>query len=273
MMNSVFNQQIGGYQYGVQQAPKRKWTNALTKEQEQFLHQTAPEFSLDVPQADLFRARCTHRDAEHGRFTVVPNNDGSYTCTKCGKTFNIVNQPAEKIEEYVNGIVDILETSKMMYVDMPVETITGYYQMIPFLEKLPKLYEIATSNPEQLVPNGTVQPTGMFGNPFAMLNNAVGNPAFGMPMYGGYSQQPMMGYQQPVAQPYQNGFTGTPGVDPTNPFQQQMPQFGQQMAPPFMQPVQMSQQAVQTAPAGQEVAPQANSQDQQQVQVQKKFEI
>lgn len=271
-MNSIFNQQ-GGFQYGVQQAPKRKWTNALTKEQEQFLHQTAPEFSLDVPQTDLFRARCTHRDAEHGRFTVVPNNDGSYTCTKCGKTFNIVQQPAEEIEKFVNGIVDILETSKMMYVDMPVETIIGYYQMIPFLEKLPKLYEIATSNPEQLVPNGTVQQAGMYGNPFAMLSNAVGNPAFGAPMYGGYTAPQQMGYPYGAAaaqmpnQPYQNGFVGTPGVDPANPFQTQAP------VPPFMaQPVQMTQQAVQTAPAGQEVAPQANSQEQQ-VQVQKKFEI
>lgn len=272
-MNSIFNQQqYGGFQYGAQQVPTKKWTNPLTKEQEQFLKQTAPDFTLEVAQADMLRAKCTHRDPVNGKFSVVPNEDGSWTCTKCGTTFNIVQRPIEEIESYVNGIIDILETSKMTYVDMPDEAVVSYYQMIPFLEKLPKLFEVASNSIDKLAPGATIQQQYGYNNPFGMLSNAVGNPGFASPY--AYAQQPMM--QQPMMnQPYQNGFVGTPGIDPANPFQQQMaqPMYAQQptqQMPPFMQPVQMAQPVAQPAVA-QPQATQASSQEQ--VQVQKKFEL
>ena len=265
-MNSVFNQQYGGgFQYGMQQQPVRKWTNPLTKEQEQVLKQKSPAWTLEVPESQLLQSKCTHRDTVNHRFSVVPNEDGSYTCTKCGKTFFIVQKSPQEIETYVNGIVDILETAKMLYVDMPDDAITTYYQMIPFLEKLPKIYETAASNFEQLTSaGGTVQQANMFGSPFGMLSNVVGATPFmqqpmqmgqpmmmGQPMY----QQPMQQMGQPMMMGgYQNGFVGTPGVNPANPFQEQQPmQMNQQQA------VDQTQQT-------------AGSQDQQ-VQVKKTFEI
>lgn len=256
-MNSIFNQQpqYGTFQYAQQQPPKR-WTNPLTKEQEEFLKKNSPDFTLETTPEELYRSICTHKDPEKGTFTLVENEDGTFTCTKCGARFNIVQAPLEDVEKVINGAIDILQTAKLMYVDMGNESVKSYFQMIPFLEKAPKLYQIGADTMKRIAPNGNIQQNGIYGNPFGMLSNALGTPGFAMPTYGAPYGQPM----QQQFNPYQNGFVGGAGyvpnaaVDPSNPFQQQPVQqgypFGQQaqaMNPPQpaqpVQPVQAQQPA------------------------------
>ena len=259
MYNNFMNQPMyNGFGYATQPQAPLQYTNPLTKEEEEFLKKNSPDFTLEATREELARAICTHRDPQKGTFTISPNDDGTVTCTKCGARFNPVQRPKEEIEELVNGVVDILQSAKMMYVDMNNDSVRSYFQMIPFLEKAPKLYEVGIDTFKKIAPNGAIQQNSFYGNPFATLSNAMGTPGFGMPVYGSMPQQPM----QP--QYYQNGFVGQPqygtAVDPNNPFQQTQ-NFGQTVNANQQTPMNVQQPP-------QQVQQVNNAQPQQQTQAQ-----
>lgn len=270
-MNTYFNQPMTNFGYAQQQAPI-KWTNPLTKEEEAFLKQNSQDFTLECTKEELVRSVCTHKNPEKGVFTLVNNDDGTVTCTTCGATFNPVQLPKEEIEKVIGGTIDILQSIKLMYVDMNADSVRSYFQMIPFLEKASKLYQTASETMRRVAPNGPLQQTGFYGNPFANLTNALGTPGFGMPVYGqGMGMNMNQPYQQ---QPmYQNGFVGQQAapygaVDPANPFQSQS--FGQVAQPPVGQVNNVPNTPV--TPATAPAAPE-NTNNQQQVEVHKQFDL
>ena len=120
----------------------------LTPEDEKELHRGAQALSLDIPKEAMLRAKCTHRDPATHNFTIRPADDGNgYVCMKCGAHFNVVDGHSMKeINEIIGGAIDILQTTKMMYVDMTPEVIQAYFVILPFLELAPKMYEAAVKH-------------------------------------------------------------------------------------------------------------------------------
>ena len=195
-----------------------EWTQPLTQEEARSLKTTAPAFDiLNVSKEEMVKSHCAHRDPIKKQLTLRSTGDGqTFVCTQCGEEFNIVDVSEDEVERYVNGIIDILQTAKTFYVDLPPKTIDAYFQMIPFLKKLPRLYKLAHDTFTRATGNPSVQAAYMSGNPWYTMGQAVsgaynGMPQYGAPQYGGYAPgyAPVQGYYgQPnptPAAPPQNG--------------------------------------------------------------------
>ncbi len=173
---------MGGGQY--QPVPQARMTQPLTVEQIKLLRNQTPAFTLDVSEEDMLRSRCTHKTLD-GKFAIIHNNDaeGTVTCSICGAQFSLMEAPKESAEAAVRLIVDLLQSIKTYYVDMPDSVAIQFFQMIPFIEKVPKLYEIALNNFNKYNETGMGnQSPNMYG--FNMLGAITSPMAYGMPMGG-----------------------------------------------------------------------------------------
>lgn len=235
----MYPNNMGGTQYG--QFAQAKMTQPLTPEQMRELRSTGSGFSLKVDPVEILRSHCTHKD--NGNIALMKNPDGSSTCTVCGATFNLVDKETIEIEDITRAVIDILQSIKTYYLDIPENYVKDYFNMIPYLEKLPKFYEVAIHNFAKYE-NGAFlnNNNNMYG--FQMLS-ALTSPGYGQMgggMMGGMPQQNM--YQQP-AQP-QMGFVQQPAYG--QPMQQQgfgSNPFGGVQQPAYGQPVQQPQVAEQ----------------------------
>ena len=220
--NNYFNpyqQEQAVYGNSYQYAPVNnvEWTQPLTQEEARSLKTTVPAFDiLNVSKEEMIKSHCAHRDPVKKELTLVEAGDGSFVCTQCGEQFNIVDISEADAEKYVNGVIDILQTAKTLYVDLPPKTIEAFFQMIPFLKKLPRLYTMAHDTFERVSGSPSVRSAYMSGNPWFTMGQAVagaynGMPAYGAPYgYGGYdpNQVPPQGYNPaPVGA---NPFMGNP---------------------------------------------------------------
>ena len=198
-----------GYAYGVPR-PQARNTQPLTPEQISKLRQDSKAFDMKVEVEDLWRAACTHKE-KNGQSTLIANEDGSYTCTICHETFKMCDSDRKEIEAAVNTLVDMLQTSKTVYLDAPEELIRQYFQMIPLLKKFPDLWDRAMKNFSMY--EGTaftgVNQMGPGFSGFAALQNLMTNPYAGYG-YNAYAQaapqQPMQGYGYQIWVEKNNGF-------------------------------------------------------------------
>lgn len=252
-MNNVFTgNPYGMYANGMTYAPQRDlvWTNPLTPEEEKTLNTGSSSLSLDIPSEEMIRCKCTHRDPVTKQFTVRPNTDGTHTCLKCGATFKIVdNIPPEDIEKYIGGVIDILQTIKMAYIDMTPEVVQTYFVILPFLNLAPKLYDAAVKTLNNVIPSNGMVPNGMSGNVFYNLNSAVGTmqpmqqPMMTMPQgpmafqnmgvpqgQVPYNMNPMYAASQPMNMPQMPSATYQPTMQ--QPPQQPAPDQAQAQQPP-----------------------------------------
>lgn len=232
-MESIFgsNSMYGGYGNGMQYAQQKEltWTNALSAEEEKALHKGPEGLSLEIPKEDMFRAKCTHRDPKTKQFTIRENKDHTVTCLKCGATFNVVdNVDPDLIKKTIGGVIDILQTAKMAYIDMTPEAIQTYFIILPFLEIAPQLYEAAMQTLSKALPGAGITGNNVNANLFDSLYNTVGNPAMMNPaaVAAAYSTMMGMGGGMPVQEgpvpfmnnPMQTGYRGwsmgTPAVMP-----------------------------------------------------------
>ena len=231
------------FMYGGQ-APQQvqKFSNALTNEEIEMLTKATSKFSLNMTNEQRLRGICNHRTAD-GMGDAIVRDDitGALRCQICGYTFRQVdpNMTADEIKDTISQVIDLLQTTKLMFIDMPAESAREYYQIIPLLEKLPELFEIAAKNMTKHeaygwnVKNPNMSAYSMFQN----LSNIYGNGAFmggmGAPMQGNpyaapyqaqptpqpmqgnpYAAAPMGGmpYANPYAAPQSNGFVMTGGA-------------------------------------------------------------
>ena len=206
----------GGYQGQPQQM--EKIASTLTPEEQDRLRKKTSQFSISLTQDEQLRGICNHRSADGTQDTLVQDPiTGAFRCTTCGYTFRQVeaDMTADELKKAVDQIVDILQTIKLMYIDLPVEAAREYFQIIPLIEKIPQLFEFAAKNFTKHetynwnLHNGNQNIFGMFQN----LQN----------MFGGFQAQPNMGYgmpQQPI--PPQQPVMGQPMMGPA-------PMMGQPM--------------------------------------------
>ena len=214
-MYDAFNSNFGGLNPGgfaYQNNPNPpKFTQTLTDEQIASLRQKTDKFSLGLTQEDVWRGICFHRD-KNGT-TLRQNLDGTTTCTICGYTFDPTQDMSEEdVQHAVDGIIDIMQTIKLLYLDMPEQPAKEYFQIIPLLEKAPKLYKIASDNfaRHEQWNNFRFNGTPNTVNLYNMLNSGMMQPMGGM-MNNGMMGQPMMGngmYQQPMGGMMNNGMMG-----------------------------------------------------------------
>ena len=231
-------------------APRPQALNSqpLTQDIVNTLRQDGNEFNMKVDQKELWRAVCTHKDPTNGQSTLVYNNeDGTYTCSICGETFNFFEGNKNDIETAVKVLIDMMQTCKTIYLDAPNTMTEQYYQMIPLLRRFSALWQHAINNFSKYENNGNpLAPINGNYAGFNAINQLLTNPYgfnYNQPFYGnqqpmamapqyGYApQQPMMGQPPMPVQPqqmmYQNGMDQTgnplafnapaPGVMPTAP--------------------------------------------------------
>lgn len=255
-----------GYQFtGNQQ--NMKIQNNLSQEEIQQLVKSENSFSLMVTNQDKMRACCNHR-WNNGQDAIVETADGKCKCQICQYEFIPLDAQVspEVLEEYVANILDVLQTIKMLYINMPAESAREFFIIIPLIEKIPKLFEHAVKNYAKYdsfdpykFNDRNMGTMALFNMLASALNNGTG---FAMPQgqqmgFGantGVPQQGMMGMENPafafgnLSNPMSNGFGyngATVGYQPqTNNFQYDPNQ--QQMMPQNMNT--QVQQPGQTAP-------------------------
>lgn len=199
MNNNMMNG--NGYAYSMNR-PKAQNTQPVTPEMAAILKK---ESTLDmrIDQKDIWRAMCTHKDPTTHVSTLVQNADGTLTCSVCGKSFRFFEGGVEDVNAAVSTIIDVLQTTKTIYLDAPAKMIEQYYQVIPLLEKLPILWNMAVRNFDNYQGIDDMNPiSNSYGSGFAAMNTMLTNPyAFGQQFGQPMMQQPMMGQPMPMGQP------------------------------------------------------------------------
>ena len=191
MMNGAFN--YNGYN-----EPQPKIMNNLTPEEIKMLQQNRSQFSLGLTEKETLQAGCNHRlpDGSGDSLTFDPDT-GIARCTICGYEFRPVEPDAtfETIKDSADRIVDILQTIKIMYTDLPRDAAREYFQIIPLIEKVPELFQFAAKTFAKHSYNAwNYNNSNMNGvQMFNQLNNLFGG--------GGFGYQPQPNFQQPMGGP------------------------------------------------------------------------
>ena len=212
----------------------KSFCQTLTAEEMESLKQTTEEFTLGITNREKLVAVCMHRDLS-GKSALSPDpTTNEVTCLICGERFQVVDRCSEQdIQNAVDNLLDILQTTKTLYVDMPSDAARNFYTIIALIKKIPGLYKIATDNfsKHENAMNGA----WTFNSGYGMLNeyNALAGGFFN-PMMGYGMQQPMMGMPQangavygqqmmPGSNPF--GYNGSPVAPQAAPYNPQMSGF------------------------------------------------
>lgn len=187
------------------QAPQPKMTQLLSAEELNMLKSKAGAFNINVDPMDLIKSRCVHR--ENGQFAVQEIGDGKLQCMICGEVFTpIYDNSGGEIEAAIQKVLDIMNTIKLTYLDMPVEMGNEFMPIMELLRKILGLYRIATNDFNRYT-NIMDQPVqnqnGGYGNAFANLAMVTNGYQMAPPMggypYGGYMGAPQMQYGYQMA--------------------------------------------------------------------------
>ena len=209
--------QMGGYQFnGYQNQQIPKVMNVLSNEEIKELQQSTSQFSLGLTNKEILQGACNHRSPDGTQDTLVfDQNTGIARCTICGYEFRPIEADTsyETIKDAADRLVDILQTIKIMYTELPAGAAREYFQIIPLIGKIPQLFEFAAKNFAKHEYNAwSYQNHNMGGAAMLQnLNNIFGasmqpmNPQFNP--YAGQPQQPV-GYPNPVMQGNAFGYPG-----------------------------------------------------------------
>lgn len=214
MNNMLVNNNNYGYYgmpYGYAQQPvaQPKMTQPLTKEEMEILARQGKQNELQIDEIEFLTALCCHR--KDNKSVLQQTADGKVYCPICKQTFNMMDDVTESdVRQLTDTVLDIMQTTKAMYVDMGEQVARQFFQYMPLVKRIPALYRLASEDLARYDGIGQMQPAnGASG--YALLNGMTGAGfgGYGYPQYG--YQQPMMqqpyGYapqapQQPMQQPY-----------------------------------------------------------------------
>lgn len=232
MFNTFNNNGMGmmGTMYNQAKPVQPQNTQPLTQAEQNELKKKSPTFTTELTREELLRSYCTHRN--HDGSALMVNADGSGTCTICGETvmFPQDGYTKEEVEEIVLKFKNLLNVIKCEYFDVPDQIVKDFFQIMPYVERVPQLYKLAMQNFNSYNNKnvGGVNPvygadSYNFWNSFDMIHGAgngmVMNNGAGMGMMGGIPGQAM---QQQVMMNNGMGMNAMAG----NPF---FAQQGQQM--------------------------------------------
>lgn len=204
--------------------------STLTPDQIRMLRNQGSTFSLGLTQEEMLRAICNHRSEDGLSDTLVYDPvTGTAKCTICGYEFRPIDPAVdyETIKEDVKRVEDILQTTKLMYIDLPQEAAKEFYPIIGMLEKVPQLVEYAAKNMAKhdnynyMYNDRNMGAAAMFANLSNMFSNMSMNYAQApqQPNYGFYNQPagfPQAAYPQAAPNPF--GYNGSaPAYTPGTP--------------------------------------------------------
>lgn len=197
-----YNPGFGGGVNYAQQMPQAKMTQPLSKEEINELRRKTGGFSIQIPEIEFVRAKCTHK--ENGNITLLDNNDGTVTCSICQETFRIIDCNPEEAAQITESFVDLFQTIKTYFLDIPETYISAIADILPIVKQIPELYKLALNNfnRQENGFNGLNQ-RGQIGG-FNLLNGLLSPGGYGQPQYQQPYAQPAYGqqqYQQPYTQP------------------------------------------------------------------------
>lgn len=278
-MNAFTNYQNQGYNVGAIPNPMTYtgptaqpgaplMSNPVTPDEKKLLLSDQDVFDLKVTPKDMAFAKCTHK--ENGAFAITTDGQGNAYCKICGAKFtpDILLQEDGYVDDAVERIMNVLQTCKLIGIDMNEEVITQFYAIIPYLLKVPTLYRVLAKTFNKY--GATINQTAPVGgqNIFGMFNNMM-NPAMplGAPAYQPQYGAPQYGYPQMTPYMAQQGQMVAGGQTP---FYQQPPQ-GQWGAPqngwaPQYAPNGAPAMAPNGQPMNQPAAPNGQAQPQQAAQ-------
>ena len=231
------NPQGTGYQFNGAPVAAVKVDNNLTQDEIQQLVKKEAQFTIALSETEKLKGICNHRTADGMRDALNEDpNTGECTCRICGYTFTPSfiasddNAGMEELWATVHALQNYLQTIKLIYPDMPKEAQRSFFVLIPLLDKIPGLYNLAVKSYikreggnyytysghgmpvlaqfRQII--GSVGPMGAGINPYFSYgqNNGWNQVPFdpntmGSP-YAGYPQNPQMYAQNPTFVPTQN---------------------------------------------------------------------
>ena len=204
------------YAYGAPQA-RPLMTDPLTGEERKLLANHEDLFDLKVTPQELAYAVCAHK--RDNNFDIIPDGQGNVTCRTCGATFRPDDVDEQYVQEATDRMMNVLQTIKMLGVDLNSDVFRQYFSMIPYIKRVPKLFKAVNKSFQKYTEGSPVQPIGGGQNVYDMFNSIM-NPA--MPIGGYY---PQYGYAQPGMQ-YGYGQPGAPMMgQPVTPFTAQQGQM------------------------------------------------
>ena len=125
--------------------------NVLTTEEINQLMKKENSFSLALSETDKLRASCNHRRPDGLNDALYEEEDGTVRCSICGYKFRPIDANTnvttkESISAACSEITDILQTIKMIWIDIDNTVAREYFQLIPLIDKIPELFDIAAKN-------------------------------------------------------------------------------------------------------------------------------
>ena len=231
-MNLVNNNNYGygyGTPYGYAQAQvaQPKMTQLLSNEQMNILAKQGKQNELQIDETEFLAALCCHR--KDGKSVLQATTEGKVYCPICKQTFNMVDGYTEaEVKSVTDTVIDIMQTTKAMYVDLGEQVGQQFFQFMPLVNRLPVLYRLASEDLARYDGIGSMQ-TAQNNSGYALLNGMTGAfGGYGGYPYGGYPQQPAYGYQQPAPQ---MGYPQQQPMQPAYGYPQQAPVYNQGYAP------------------------------------------
>lgn len=155
MFNNGMNGNNGNFNYGGVQPQKNN--NVLTPEEIAKLQKKTQEFSLAITEEEMLRGICTHRSPDGMSDTLIIDPiTGEATCSICGYKFKPIDPDTniDDIKDDIERILNIIQTIKLMYVDLPPAAAKEYFPIIPLIEKIPQFFEFAVKNMNKHEMNG-----------------------------------------------------------------------------------------------------------------------
>ena len=207
--------------------PQPRNTQPVTPEMSKMVLQNSDELSVKITPVDKIKNMCTHKYPGNGQIALTEDGNGKYTCRVCGESFRMIMDPTAEIYEVTERMLDILQSAKTLYLDIPEDFAKEYFQIITLLKRSPQVLEKAHKNfiqYDQYAQNPMAVYPGV--SSFQQVNGMIGSFNMGgiqpgyygyPPQPGGYAPQPGYGYPtNGYGQPYPPQ-PGTPGYDNGNP--------------------------------------------------------
>ena len=138
-MYQPYNYGMGQYQAMPGNDPK-SFCQTLTQEQADALRQHIEKFTLNLSDKDIWTAICVHRDPATGNTTLQKDalDPERVRCALCGESFRFLrNLSEDKVQMLIDQALDVMQSIKAMYMDMPVDSAKNFFAIIALLKKVP----------------------------------------------------------------------------------------------------------------------------------------
>lgn len=238
--NNQYYQQPFGYNQPPQAQPKM--TEVLTPEEIKILTKQSQTNGLAISNVEILEGKCCHR---YNGVSVLEHRGGdTFYCPICKHSFHLLeNLTQEQVQEITDTAIDLLQTIKTMYVDVPPKVGQEFFQVMALIEKFPFMYKLASDDINRYGGGNYGMNTSGTPDGFGMLYSLTGpGQQYYPPQYnatgyqtpypgaqGGYVPNPQAGYQTPYpGTGYQAPYAPQGGYDPNAQGGYQVPYPGAQ---------------------------------------------